>query len=249
MTKKKLSNQMTFWEHIDELRYRIIACLLVFFVSTLISYFFIDDILLFIRQPIIKVINNNSNIQEAFKGIMAPFFLSISTSLYSGFFLSLPFIIYSILRFIFPAMRKKNFLFLSLTIFFSILLFIVGVFLSYEVLFPFSILFLSTFIPSGGEQEIPLFIFVNEYVSLIFSVMILVGLVFQLPIIALFLAKLKLINSKTLSGKRKYAILSSFILSAIITPPDVISQIILSIPILILYEISILIVKIFNNNE
>ena len=136
---------MTFWEHIDELRYRIIACLLVFFVSTLISYFFIDDILLFIRQPIIKVINNNSNIQEAFKGIMAPFFLSISTSLYSGFFLSLPFIIYSILRFVFPAMRKKNFLFLSLTIFFSILLFIVGVFLSYEVLFPFSILFLSTF--------------------------------------------------------------------------------------------------------
>ena len=82
---------------------------------------------------------------------------------------------------------------------------------------------------------------------MIFSVTVLVGLVFQLPIIALFLAKLKLVNYQILSTGRKYAILGAFIVSAIVTPPDIISQILLSVPMLILYEISILIVKIFNN--
>ena len=244
--KKTLANEMTFWEHIDELRSRILSCVLVVFLATLISYIFIDEILTFIRHPIIEVIDKNSNIKEAFKSIMAPFFLSMSTSFYSGVFLSIPFILYSILRFVFPAMDKKKFLFLSVVVFFSILLFIAGAFLSYEILFPISIYFLSTFLPA--ESNIPLFIFVNEYVSLIFSVTVFVGLVFQLPIIALFLSKLKLISSKTLAGKRKYAILLSFLISAIITPPDVISQIILSIPILILYEISVLICKVFNND-
>ena len=236
---------MTFWEHIDELRFRIITCLLISFLATLASYVFVDEILYFIRRPILGIIDSNSNIQEAFKSIMAPFFLTISTSLYSGLFLSFPFILYSILRFIFPAIDRGKFVFLSASLLFSILLFVLGVFLSYEILFPFSLKFLITFLPSNSE--IPLFIFVNEYVSLIFSVMILVGLVFQLPIIALFLAKLKLINSKTLSVGRKYAILGAFVVSAVITPPDIISQALLSVPIVILYEISILIVKIFNN--
>ena len=82
----------------------------------------------------------------------------------------------------------------------------------------------------------------NEYISLIFSVTILIGLVFQLPIIALFLAKLGVINYKVLSLGRKYAILGTFVIAAIITPPDIVSQLLLSIPILILYEISIIVV-------
>ena len=239
------SSEMTFWEHIDELRFRIISCLLVFFFTTVLSYLFVDQILHFIRQPIIEVIDSNSNIVEAFKGIMDPFFLSISTSLYSGLFLSLPVIIYSLLRFIFPAIKKGRFVFLSVSVFFSISLFALGAFLSYKVLFPISLQFLITFLPENSD--IPLFIFVNEYVSLIFSVTVLVGLVFQLPIVALFLAKLRLVNYQILSTGRKYAILGAFIISAIVTPPDIISQILLSVPMLILYEISILIVKIFNN--
>ncbi len=241
----KPSSEMTFWEHIDELRLRIISSLLVFFLTSIVSYIFIDHILEFIRTPIIDIIKNNSNIQEAFKGITDPFFLNISTSLYSGFFLSLPFILYSFLRFIFPAIKKKNFIFLSMTILFSVILFLLGAFLSYKLLFPISIHFLITFIPSNSD--IPLFIFVNEYISLIFSVTILIGLVFQLPIVALFLSKLRLITPRTLSLGRKYAILGSVIISALITPPDIVSQILLSIPILVLYELSILIVKIFNN--
>ena len=125
------------------------------------------------------------------------------------------------------------------------MLFALGALLSYKVLFPISLQFLITFLPENSD--IPLFIFVNEYVSLIFSVTVLVGLVFQLPIIALFLAKLRLVNYQILSTGRKYAILGAFIISAIVTPPDIISQILLSVPMLILYEISILIVKIFNN--
>ena len=246
MTNSK-SNKMTFWEHIDELRFRILSSLLVILIFTLFSYFFADIILDFIRYPIIDILDNNSNIQEAFNSITSPLFLYISVSFYSGVFLSLPFILYNSLRFIFPAINKKNFIFLSCTIFFSVLLFIVGVFLSYRILFPISVKFLVKFLPPNNQ--IPLFIFVNEYVSLIFTVMIAVGLIFQLPIIALFLSRLKLINSKILSSKRRYAILVSFIFSAIITPPDIISQVILSIPVIILYEICIIITKIFNKND
>ena len=243
---KKISNKMTFWEHIDELRYRIISVFFIVLLATILSYFFIDSILELIRAPIIDIVKSNPNIKEAFKSIASPFFLSISTSLYSGVFIAFPFILYNMLRFIFPAMNKRRFLFLSIIIFFSVTLFLIGVFLAYKIIFPISLSFLATFLPSSGD--VPLFIFVNEYVSLIFSTTMFIGLVFQLPIISLFLSRLKLINSKTLSGKRKYAILLSFIFSAIITPPDVISQIILSIPILILYEISIIIAK-FSNND
>ena len=132
-----------------------------------------------------------------------------------------------------------------MTLMFSIILFIIGVLLSYKILFPISIKFLVSFIPTNSD--IPLFIFVNEYISLIFSVTILIGLVFQLPIIALFLAKLGVINYKVLSSGRKYAILGTFVIAAIITPPDIVSQLLLSIPILILYEISIIVVRIFYN--
>ena len=241
----KRSSEMTFWEHVDELRFRIITTLIVFTVCSIFSYIYVDQVLFIIRQPIIDLINNNSNVKEAFKGVTDPFFLKIATSLYSGFFLSIPFTLYSFLRFIFPAIQRGRFLFLSMTLMFSIILFIIGVLLSYKILFPISINFLVSFIPTNSD--IPLFIFVNEYISLIFSVTILIGLVFQLPIIALFLAKLGVINYKVLSSGRKYAILGTFVVAAIITPPDIVSQLLLSIPILILYEISIIVVRIFYN--
>ena len=241
----KRSSEMTFWEHVDELRFRIITTLIVFTVCAIFSYIYVDQVLFIIRQPIIDLINNNSNVKEAFKGVTDPFFLKIATSLYSGFFLSIPFTLYSFLRFIFPAIQRGRFLFLSMTLMFSIILFIIGVLLSYKILFPISIKFLVSFIPT--DSDIPLFIFVNEYISLIFSVTILIGLVFQLPIIALFLAKLGVITYKVLSSGRKYAILGTFVVAAIITPPDIVSQLLLSIPILILYEISIIVVRIFYN--
>ena len=240
-----ISSEMTFWEHVDELRFRIITSLIVFSVCAIFSYIYADQILHIIRRPIMDLIVSNSNIKEAFKGVTDPFFLKISISLYSGFFLSLPFILYSFLRFIFPAIQKGRFLFLSIIILFSIILFIAGVLLSYKILFPVSIKFLVSFIPTSSN--IPLFIFVNEYVSLIFSVTILIGLVFQLPIVALFLSKLGLINYKMLSYGRKYAVLGTFVVAAIITPPDIVSQLLLSIPILILYEISVILVRIFYN--
>ena len=239
------SSEMTFWEHIDELRFRIIISLIVFSLCTIFSYIYVDYILHIIRVPIIDLVVSNSNVQEAFKGVTDPFFLKISTSLYSGLFLSLPFILYSFLRFIFPAIQKGRFLFLSIIILFSILLFIIGVLLSYKILFPISIQFLVSFIPTNSN--IPLFIFVNEYISLIFSVTILIGLVFQLPIVAIFLSKLGLINYKMLSYGRKYAILGTFIIASIVTPPDIVSQLLLSIPILILYELSVILVRIFYN--
>ena len=108
----KRSSEMTFWEHVDELRFRIITTLIVFTVCAIFSYIYVDQVLFIIRQPIIDLINNNSNVKEAFKGVTDPFFLKIATSLYSGFFLSIPFTLYSFLRFIFPAIQRGIFIFI-----------------------------------------------------------------------------------------------------------------------------------------
>ena len=127
------SSEMTFWEHVDELRYRIITSLIVFTLCSIFSYIYSDQVLFIIRQPIIDLINSNSNVQEAFKGVTDPFFLKIATSLYSGFFLSIPFTLYSFLRFIFPAIQRGRFLFLSITLVFSIFLFIILYIHSYQM--------------------------------------------------------------------------------------------------------------------
>ena len=230
---------MTFWEHIDELRSRIIYCLISLVITTIVAYFFSDKIFNFINQPIYEL--ENEGFKQIFSTLTGPFLIYLSISVFAGFFFSFPLIIYNILRFVYPAIKKKNLIILFYILVCCVGLFATGTYFAYSLLIPISLEFLISF--NSNFNEIDQLISVNDYTSFVLIIVFSTGLLFQLPILAFFLSKLNLISSKLLSEKRRYAILLSFVLASFITPPDVISQLILAIPIIFLYEICIIITR------
>ena len=237
MSKK--NNYMTFWEHIDELRKRIIYSLFYVFALSISAYFWSESIKFFLMSPVLEILNDKENATLAYLSPQAPFVLHLSIALFSGIFLSLPLIMYNFLKFVKPAVGKISFARFFIVLTSSLVFFLLGIFFTYSALIPISLDFLISF----AEDE-KMILSINSIVSLILWSCFCIGLVFQMPIIAFFLSSIGLINSKNLSKSRRYAFLISFVLAAFITPPDIISQIILALPIVVLYELCIVIAKI-----
>lgn len=235
---------MTFWEHLDELRKRVIYSLISIFVISGIAYFFSEQIKIFLMGPINDIVALKHNAELVYLSPQAPFFLYLSIAVFSGVFISLPIIMYNFLKFIRPAVEKIRLVRFFLILLFSIIFFFAGTFFTYSILIPFSLDFLISF-----AQDEKMYLSINSIVSLILWGCFCLGLIFQMPIIAYFLSGIGLVNPKTISKTRRYAFLISFILAAFITPPDVVSQIILALPIVVLYELCIIIVKIRGRDE
>ena len=234
-----MKDKMTFWEHIDELRSRMIYCLASLILVTIVAYFFSDKIFNFINQPIYDL--KNSNFKQIFSTLTGPFLIYLSISFFTGIFFSFPIIAYNILRFVYPAVKKKSLMVIFYVLTCCVVLFSIGAYFAYSLLVPISLSFLISF--NNNFNEIEQLISVNDYTSFVVIIVFSTGLLFQLPILAFFLSKLNLISPELLSEKRRYAVLLSFVLAAFITPPDIISQLILAIPIILLYEVCIIITR------
>lgn len=172
--------------------------------------------------------------------LSSQFMTHISTALYLGLLGASPYILVELFRFITPALyenEKKYSVQVAATMY---LLFIVGVLMSYFILFPISFRFLGTYSVSGMvESNITL----KSYISTFTTLTLVMGLVFQLPVIAFFLGKLEVITSEMLANYRKYAFLIIMLVAAIITPPDLMTLVLVTIPLYLLYEVSILVLK------
>lgn len=223
-------SNFTFIQHLEELRRRIIYCILSIFIASIISYSFVPRLLSFLARPIGKLV---------FIQPVEAFLTYIKLAIFCGFFLSLPVIIYHIWAFIGPALKPNETRYVFRFAPFSILLFLVGCLFSYFVIIPFGIRFLMGFRSPWLEPMIS----VGSYVSFVCIMTIVFGLVFELPLVISFLSKLGIVNRRVLRQNRRYVILVIFIVSAILTPPDVFTQIIMAIPLLVLYELSILFAK------
>ena len=172
--------------------------------------------------------------------LSSQFMTHISTALYLGLLAASPYILVELFRFITPALyenEKKYSVQVAITMY---LLFIVGVLMSYFILFPISFRFLGTYSVSGlVESNITL----KSYISTFTTLTLVMGLVFQLPVIAFFLGKLEVVSSEQLRQYRKYAFLVIMVVAAIITPPDLMTLILVTIPLYLLYEVSILVLR------
>ena len=170
----------------------------------------------------------------------------IWTAITAGFILSFPYVIYEFWKFVAPAMLEKERKYAKGFIFVTSLLFFIGVLFGYYIITPLSINFLGNY--QVSEQVFNDFDLSN-YINLIRVSVLACGLVFELPIIIFFLAKLGIVTPESLRKYRKFSLVAVLILSAIITPPDIVSQIIVAIPIMILYEVSIVIAKVVVKKE
>lgn len=228
--------EMTFLEHLEELRWTIIKSLLGIVIGAVISWIFIDfivnDILLY---PATRFGVKLQNLKP-----FGQLFLYFQVALFSGLILSLPWVVYQIWKFIEPALHKHEKKYVSLIVVFTSLFFLAGAAFAYFVMLPFSLNFAFTF----GSPEIENRFAIDEYLSIVVSLIILSGVIFELPMLSFFLTKLGILTPKIMRRHWKIAIVLILVLAAIITPTvDPVNQSLLAIPLLLLYELSIMVSK------
>ncbi|MCL8006570.1 twin-arginine translocase subunit TatC [Gelidibacter japonicus] len=264
---KSTSNEMSFLDHLEDLRWHLIRITLSIVIAGTVAFIFsrwIFDVIIFgpksMDFPTYKYLCKLStflNVDSTFCADAFPFTIQsrtmggqfsadIWTSIFAGFIIAFPYIIYQLWSFISPGLleneRKSSRGFIIV----SSLLFFLGVLFGYYVITPLSINFLGTY---SVSSEITNQFDISSYISLVRSSSIAAGLVFELPIIIYFLTKIGIVTPQILKKYRKYALVGVLIISAVITPPDVASQVIVAIPILILYQVSIYISAIVVRNQ
>ena len=232
-----------FTSHLDELRKRIIICVVAVAVGFFGSYFFAEQIFDILIKPLQAELPPDS--MFIFTGLPEAFFVYLKLSLFGGILLASPVLLWEIWCFVAPGLYDQEKKYVYPFVIFSTLLFATGVSFGYFVVFPIAFKF---FMGYSSEIIKPL-PSIKEYLNFSCKLLFAFGAVFELPLFVLFLAKIGLVNEKMLRSKRKFAILGIFAVAAILTPPDIVSQILMAIPLLVLYEISILVAKYFGKKE
>ena len=233
----KREEKVPFTSHLEELRKRLIYSLIAVVICFLICYVFKELLFKILTLPLVAVLPEKSSM--IFTSLPEAFFTYLKVSFFGALFISAPIVLYQIWKFIspglFPAEKKYALPF----VFFSTIFFVGGSLFAYYAVFPIGFKF---FIGFATESIRPMFT-IREFLSFSCKLLLAFGVIFELPIFMFFLAKLGVVNSRMLTAKRKYAILLIFVAAAVLTPPDIVTQILMAIPIMLLYEISVLIVK------
>ncbi len=225
--------KLTVLEHISELRRRLIRSVIAVSITTVISFIFASQIFEILKSPAGEI-----NLIYIEMTEMVGTYMKVSFA--SGIMLAMPYLVYQFIMFVSPALtdREKKRVYLVLP--WIALMFIGGVVFAYFILVPPAMKFLITF---GSDIAAPQ-IKIGNYISIVSRLLLAIGLVFEMPVITTFLARLGIITPKWLSDKRRPAIILAFILAAIITPTfDPVNQILVAAPLIILYEISIWLAK------
>ena len=226
-----MDKSLTLVEHLGELRKRIIICLVVLGITTAASFPFASYILKIIKIPAAGLIE-----RLVFFSPQEAFLIYMRVALLCGCVISLPVILYEFWMFITPAIEKRLRRYTTYFILFCFMAFILGSLFAYFILIPPALKFLLSF----AKDQLEPVISASRYISFTIGLILGCGLVFQMPVLSFILAKLGIINAQILRKKYKYAILIIFILAAIITPTaDAFNMLILALPMLLLYEMSI----------
>jgi len=239
---KSIENKQStsFSDHFSELRKRIIVILIIYFISTIIGFVIHREVLEVIVRPV-EQINEFTQGLPVFTNITEFWGVVMKVSLLTGLLISLPLISYQILAFVSPGLKGKERKFAMIILPGSIISFYAGAAFGFFLLVPPAIKFLVIF---GGDISIPL-IRIGSLVQLTISLMIWMGISFQLPIIMYLLTILKIANHHKFKSLRKWFIIIAFILGAIITPTfDPVNQLIVAIPIILLYEVGLILSRI-----
>ncbi|HAG52740.1 MAG TPA: twin-arginine translocase subunit TatC [Alphaproteobacteria bacterium] len=236
---------MSFSQHFNELKSRIIKILAVFALSFCVCYFFKQDLFTILAEPLKVILKDNQHF--IFTHLAEAFFVFLKLSFWGALFITIPFALIQIYLFIAPGLYKNEKKFIIPTFAFSVILFYAGITFVYLFLMPKAWEFFLSF--SQSNLDIALQAKISEYFNFSLQLMLAFGLAFQMPILLLVLAKIGLVNSDMLSKGRKYAILAMAIISALLTPPDLISQVALIIPLALMYEITILLLKINKSSK
>ena len=233
-----MEEKQTFIEHLEELRKRLIISLIAVGIGFGISYIFSKEIFQLLMIPLIKVLPAGASM--IFTSLPEAFFTYLKVALLAGLFVASPVVLYQIWLFVAPALYSKEKKYVIPFVIFSTLLFIGGAAFGYFIVFPYGFKFFMSFATDFIQPAPKL----KEYLSFCSILLLTFGAVFELPLFIFFLAKLGVVDAGMLSRNRRYVIIGIFMLAAIFTPPDIVTQVMMAAPLVILYEFSIVLAKI-----
>lgn len=265
MTDKSIGEpqepEMTFLDHLEELRWRLVRASISVFVFAIVAFLakkIIFDYILFAprsssfltyrafcalsRRMMFgdKLCMGDVNITLQNIDMSGQFSMHIMVSIVAGLILAFPYVIYQFWMFLKPGLKEKEIQSATGVVFYSSILFFLGILFGYFIIAPLSLQFLGSYrVSDSVESAIKL----NSYITTLVSITLTTGLVFELPIFIYFFTKIGLVTPEFLKKYRKHALVVVLILAAIITPPDITSQVLVALPIMVLYEISIKISK------
>ena len=245
-------NPTSFVSHLTELRSRLVKSIIYLFIFFVICYFFAENIYGFLVEPYAEAVKDDEvNRRLIFTALHETFITYLKVAFFAAMFISSPIILTQIWKFIAPGLYKNEKRALLPYLIATPTLFLLGGMLVYYLVMPLMIKFFLSFETSAqiNSLAIQLEPKVNEYLSLIMRLIFAFGISFQLPVLLSLLARVGFVDSEYLKKRRKYVIIIIFVVAAILTPPDPITQIGLGIPLLILYELSILSVKIMEKKK
>ena len=240
------TKQGSFVEHLTELRSRLVKSFIYLLICFIVCYFFAENIYRFLVEPYAEAVKDDAtNRRLIFTALHETFITYLKLAFFTAIFVTSPIILTQLWMFIAPGLYKNEKRALLPYLIATPTLFLLGGMLVYYLIMPLAIKFFLTFETSiqGTSLPIQLEAKVNEYLSLIMRLIFAFGISFQLPVLLSLMARVGFIDSEYLKKRRKYVVVIIFAVAALLTPPDPITQIGLGIPLLILYELSILSVK------
>ncbi len=229
--------------HLTELRDRLIHSSIAVGIGFVVAYCFKEKIFAILTAPLVIAMGENSKM--IFTGLPEAFFTYLKVALLAGVVVATPVLFYQFWMFIAPGLYKKEKKFILPVVFLSLVFFLIGSSFGYFVVFPYGFQFFLGF----SNESIQAMPSMKEYLGFAAKMLLAFGFVFELPLVITFMARMGLVSVAFLKKNRKYAILIFFAGSALITPPDVITQTMMAIPLMILYEISILGAKFFQKEK
>jgi sec-independent protein translocase protein TatC len=231
--------KMSFLEHLEELRWTLFRSIIAICVGMTIAYIFSNSIVDFLRKPA------PADLKLVFLGPTEAFMIYLKVSMFAGIVFSLPYIAYEFWKFIVPGLLEKERKVVPTIVFYTLLCFVIGAAFAYYFIIPFAIQFLLSY----QDQNLVAAITIGKYLGFVVTMILCFGVVFELPVLAFLLTQLGILTPEFLISKRRYGIVGIFIVAAILTPPDVFSQMMMAIPLLVLYEVSIVVSKIVRDTK
>jgi sec-independent protein translocase protein TatC len=237
--------------HLLELRRRLLICLAVFVVVFIGCYVIAEQIYHFLTQPLLNAFGEASGRRMIYTGLHEAFLTYLKLAFFAALFITLPLMLIQLWRFIAPGLYRAEQRTVSLLFALTPILFLLGAALAFYVVFPLAWGFFLGFESEAvaGALPVQLEARVSEYLGLVMQLILAFGLCFELPVVLVLMAYAGLVNAAALIAGRRYAIVAIFAVAALVTPPDLISQIALGTPVLLLYELSIGIIRYLEKNR
>lgn len=234
-----------FTEHLTELRDRLIRCFIAVGVGFVLAYFFKEKLFQLLIAPLVQVMGEFENTKIIFTGLPEAFFTYLKVSLLAGIVLSTPVLFYEFWMFVSPGLYRSEKKYFIPIVLLSLIFFILGSSFGYFIVFPYGFEFFLSF-STDVIQAMPS---MREYLTFASKMLLAFGFVFELPLVLTFMARMGIVTVPFLKKNRKYALLLFFVGAAMITPPDVVTQVMMALPLMILYEISIIGARIFGRKK